>query len=289
MFKPSFEINIDELQATKSGIHGKIKADDQTDLAYTGYTLSQPHSCLIFYHGGGAHSLLGYTRMAQQLCDNFAIATYLFDIRGHGQSGGPRGYAPSKEQVWSDISKAIQFVKSQHPSTDVFLGGHSSGGGLTLNYSYWDKGESVKGYLLVAPELGPRIAKQKIKFADFNNLIFLLHKISMGYLFKRTLAVKLNYSREQIEKDGCVDGYNIDMVNALIAHDARNELISINKPTYILIADADEIINNDKLKELLLSATKINPNIIYKNIPGAKHIMILKDVSQYIGEYLSEM
>ncbi|MEV7357022.1 alpha/beta hydrolase [Kitasatospora sp. NPDC091276] len=37
------------------------------------------------------------------------------DIRGHGASGGPRGGAPTPEQVWQDTRTMVDFVHRQQP------------------------------------------------------------------------------------------------------------------------------------------------------------------------------
>src|SRR5690606_28297256 len=149
----SFElpIAVDQLILKKPNY---IKSTDGINLAYYNFIPEAPDSILIFYHGGGAWSTRIYQYMAQQLCEHYNIGTYLFDIRGHGNSQGERGDAPSTEQVWQDISTAINFVSQKHKKSTVFLGGHSSGAGLILNYSGWAKHQNVSGYLLIAPLLG---------------------------------------------------------------------------------------------------------------------------------------
>ena len=79
----------------------KIKASDGVELAVFIYEPKKSADiALVFYHGGGAYSGAGYQYMARGLADQFGITVYLPDIRGHGVSGGSRGDAPSKEQVW---------------------------------------------------------------------------------------------------------------------------------------------------------------------------------------------
>lgn len=281
MFKSSFLINRNELQATELGMRGKIKSNDGVDLAYISYVPLHPQCIIIFYHGGGANNL-DYTFMAQSLHDTSRIATFLFDIRGHGQSGGPRGYSPSKELVWSDISNAIRFMKKKFPNTPIYLGGHSSGAGLVLNYSSWNKREVIKGYLMIAPEFGYRIAQQKIPFAKVNKFAFIINKVSKGYFCNKMLAVRFNYSTEQINNWGFLRGYTVNMADAVTPDDPVNALINIREPLYIYIADEDELIDNVKLNDFLNLIIKKNPLITIEYIPHAKHIMILKDVHEYI-------
>merc|ERR1739848_309117 len=113
-------------------------------------------TALLFYHGGGAHSGGGYQHLARGLANNFGMSVYLPDIRGHGASGGPRGDAPSKNQVWKDIDVALEFVSKRElqkfpgSTRRLFLGGHSSGGGLVVNYATKHSDNStvdVEGYV----------------------------------------------------------------------------------------------------------------------------------------------
>jgi alpha-beta hydrolase superfamily lysophospholipase len=57
----SFIIDRDSLKASTKPIQGFIKASDGVNLAYAAYTLDKPKGCMVFLHGGGAHSLAGYT------------------------------------------------------------------------------------------------------------------------------------------------------------------------------------------------------------------------------------
>jgi acylglycerol lipase len=114
-----------------------IQADDGIKLAFRAYLpINQndqtPDAILVFYHGGGAHSAAGYQHLAQGLQEFYNIGVYQPDIRGHGESQGKRGDAPNSEQVWQDINTIINYVTMEHPNTQIYLGGHSSGAGLVV-------------------------------------------------------------------------------------------------------------------------------------------------------------
>lgn len=93
-----------------------------------------PQCVLIFYHGGGAN-MVGYGGLAHTLRQTAPVAVLTPDIRGHGRSSGPRGFAPTPDLVWSDIDAVIAWVVATFPRTPVFVGGHSSGGGLVINWA----------------------------------------------------------------------------------------------------------------------------------------------------------
>lgn len=91
------------------------QATDNISLAYRAYLPLQAKAILIFYHGAGAHSGLAYNHIGSGLSEDFGIAVYMPDIRGHGASGGARGDTPNVEQVWSDINSIIKVTREQFP------------------------------------------------------------------------------------------------------------------------------------------------------------------------------
>jgi alpha-beta hydrolase superfamily lysophospholipase len=131
-----------------------LTASDGVTLAYRRYVPTLPRAALLFYHGGGAHSGVGYQYLGHGLQTQFDTVVYMPDIRGHGASGGPRGDAPSPKQVWTDITTFIQHMRAEFPHLPLFLGGHSSGAGLALNYTSQPDHEAVNGYVFLSPQLG---------------------------------------------------------------------------------------------------------------------------------------
>ncbi|WP_257031398.1 alpha/beta hydrolase [Paenibacillus sp. E222] len=131
------------------------EANDHIRLAYRTYVPTRLKAMVIFYHGSGANSAAGYQPIGEEMSQNFRIVTYLPDIRGHGLSEGPRGDAPSVQQVYNDVTSIIDAAHRQFPSVPVFLGGHSAGAGLVVNYINSPHPEVVNAYLFISPDFGP--------------------------------------------------------------------------------------------------------------------------------------
>ncbi|HBT2490073.1 TPA: alpha/beta hydrolase [Klebsiella aerogenes] len=72
--------------------------------------------------------------LAHQISHHGAICTCLIDIRGYGRSLGNKGSISNTEQVWEDIETVFKHVRVKFPWTSVHLLGHSSGGGMLINY-----------------------------------------------------------------------------------------------------------------------------------------------------------
>lgn len=134
-----------------------LESHDKTKLAYYPFIANENtiNAVVIIYHGGGAYATPAYQWIAEKLQQN-GISTYCFDLRGHGNSEGPRGDAPSAEAVFDDIKQTIAWMQSRHPNKKIYLVGHSSGAGLLINYHHNRRDKRIAGYIALAPFLGPK-------------------------------------------------------------------------------------------------------------------------------------
>src|SRR5205807_1814406 len=162
---------------------------------------------------------------------------YLFDIRGHGRSEGPRGDAPSSKQVFDDVDTACDFVRKQHPGCPLYLAGHSSGAGLLINYAANSKKQNVDGYIFLAPFLGSDAGtdiKYEEKEKDFvhkaKGWALIGHALSKGVLFAHTPAVFFNYSALQKNDPLLLSYYTCAMAFAVFPHNAKELLTKISAP-----------------------------------------------------------
>lgn len=283
-------------QASVEPVLGSIQATDEITLGFACYVPEHPQYALLFYHGGGAHGLAGYGYMAEQLATKYNIATYLFDMRGHGRSGGPRGDAPHSYTLWKDVDTAFSFVENEHPHIPIFIGGHSSGAGMLINYALWSHEKQPAGYLFVAPMLGryahtnrDHIQKptNKRPFAEINSFALLLHQITGGLLAGGWRAVHFNYSDDLINNFGFVSDYTVNMAQAMHPNDPYRSLSRIKVPAYIFVADEDELFDPVKMDRFLSPITKINPHLHMVHIKDAYHLAILGDVHDYIGKAIT--
>jgi len=132
-------------------------------------TKSRAVICLV--HGMGEHSGR-YTHVADQLTQA-GYSLIAFDLRGHGQSQGPRGHTPSYETLLNDINSLLNEANKNFPELPSFLYGHSLGGNLVLNYVLRCQAQ-LKGVIVTDPWL--RLAFEpprfKIILAQITNYIW---------------------------------------------------------------------------------------------------------------------
>lgn len=103
---------------------------------------------IALIHGFGEHSGR-YTHVANFFNKN-GYAVFALDNRGHGQSGGKRGHAPTYDSYMDDIEVFLNYVTTQSADKPVFLYGHSMGGNLALNYLI-RRQPTLKGVIVTGP------------------------------------------------------------------------------------------------------------------------------------------
>lgn len=166
------------------------------------------------------------------------------DIRGHGLSGGERGDAPSLQQIYDDVTLMIGTAHNEFPSLPVFLGGHSAGAGLIVNYINSPGHEFVNGYLFVAPDFGLKsntIYEDNGHFATVCQKAYIAHALTFGLLKGHAIGVKYNYSEEQMESDiGLVQYNSVIMSLALNPGKPSEEVARIDRPFGLWVGAGDE-------------------------------------------------
>lgn len=113
-------------------------------------TTQPPQANIILVHGLGDHAhALPYHNLRRSLTAH-PFAVYSFDMRGHGQSEGPRMFAQNGHLLRDDLHHFLNLVQNEAPGNPIFLIGISLGGLLALNYAQHHP-NSLRGLIAVAP------------------------------------------------------------------------------------------------------------------------------------------
>lgn len=88
------------------------------------YETKKAKATVIFLHGI-AENHLRYSELINYLNKN-NINVVAYDLRGHGKSGGKRGYVKSIDIFLEDLSEIVELTKRKY-DTKIFLIGHSMG------------------------------------------------------------------------------------------------------------------------------------------------------------------
>lgn len=129
------------------------QARDGSQLFFRRYgAASNTH--LVLIHGSSAHSAYLHA-FAKYLSERNVANVYAPDLRGHGPQPQHRGDIDYIGQLEDDLADLISHI-SNATGTDarIFVGGHSSGGGLAVRLGGSRHGHLAQGLLLLAPYLG---------------------------------------------------------------------------------------------------------------------------------------
>ncbi len=260
---------------------------DNTKINYYRFTPKKPALAkLIFIHGGGAHSKLGYFKFAKELRDSFAIETILVDLRGHGMSEGKRGDSPDVSSIYKDINVLLYKEKSKN-NLPVYLGGHSSGGGLIVNYNSWKKKEKVDGYIFVSPELGYKSDTEKgnrVPFAKVKVWKFVVNGITQGLMMQHSDVVFFNYPEKTLQQNPLIlTEITVNMSKALTPDKPKKQFEQITEPIAMFVGDQDEMLDARKVIRYTNLPLIKNKKSVSKIIANQKHLSILNGIGTEIG------
>jgi len=135
-----------------------------------------PRAVVALVHGLGEHC--GRYAHVAAAFNQAGYALMAFDLRGHGQSTGQRGYTPSYEALMQDIDRFLAEVEQRFPGRPCFLYGHSLGGGLVLNYVLRRR-PTLAGVIATGPGLRSPLEEQTFKVTMARLLSGLLPTLTM--------------------------------------------------------------------------------------------------------------
>jgi alpha-beta hydrolase superfamily lysophospholipase len=263
----------------------KFTNSDNLRITFHQFYLDNPSSKLIFVHGGGANSKLGYFELANILREKYNVETTLIDLVGHGKSEGKRGDCVTTESTFKDLVQLSKLINLNNKP--IYLGGHSSGGGHILNFHSWQNDTIFKGYIFVAPEFGYKsktAKKDRIEFAKVEIGKFILSAFSGGKLYLHSYAVELNYPQEILEANPLiVTKLTVNMANALTPQNPQKQISKITQPIAIFIGEHDELFDIQKVISYKDYQKNKNDKSITQIIKNGNHLSILQNIGDNIG------
>jgi len=179
----------------------EIISSDSLRIYYEKDIPENAKAIIIIVHGFAEH--LGRYEYLKDKLNSFGYGVYRFDNRGHGRSGGERGYIEDYNQLITDADVIVDMAKNEYPEIPVFMLGHSMGGFIASVYGirYKDKlsGQILSGAATMKP---PQVAGAK-------SIIFkMLNKIVPKIKIKNLLYDIICHNKEVV-KDYIEDPLNL--------------------------------------------------------------------------------
>lgn len=255
-----------------------FKVSDGTKLYYQRWMPVSPKAIIVFVHG-----LADHVGRYGSFTNYFATRGYgvcLFDMRGHGQSGGRRTHVSHFSDYLYDLSQFIEFIKKSSPAVPLFLVGHSFGGQIVLNFVVrYAKG--IRGVVALSPciSIKVEIPKWKIK----------LGKMAAKWL--PVIRMKNDINPELLSHDrAVVDGYINDInvskdITLRLGHEIMKnaELVMamasrIHVPALMMHGSSDEICDSEATRKFYMRIPVYNKEL--KIYPGLYH-ELLNETDKY--------
>jgi alpha-beta hydrolase superfamily lysophospholipase len=221
--------------------------EDGTELFYRAWIPSEPtRKVLVLFHRGHEHS--GRLEDVVRDLRLHDVAVFAWDARGHGRSGGPRGYAPSFSCLARDADEFMRNIYSTHgyrPEDTIVLG-HSVG---AVSVAQWvhDYSPGIRAMILVTPAFRVRLyvpfARQSLRLMQS---ILRRRKIFVSSYVKGHLLTHDPAEARRYDEDALIS--RRIAVNVLLElGDTAERLIAdaaaIHTPTLVLAGSSDWVVD----------------------------------------------
>eukprot|EP01135_Chromosphaera_perkinsii_P002785 Nk52_evm153s226 gene=Nk52_evmTU153s226 len=259
----------------------------------TAYMIHLHHVCVSNY----AHN-----HLAEKLCEDYGVAVFNVDLRGHGKSGGKRGDSPTLTQMFEDLRTYVRHIRWKYGGP-IIIGSTGAGCGLTLNYTSWKYSEPVDGYAFYSSNFG------------FENLVFrpgmkdklfkmygrkkkkgkmLMARITKGKVHGNATVIEIDdFISKRFKDHGLFRPNDFQFVSRLTSNlvsqvRCRNPdkiLNKLNKPFAMFMGHEDEIFDPEQFKKL----GNKNPNrICCESVKGWNHFRTFVNVHTVIGPFITK-
>jgi acylglycerol lipase len=229
---------------------------------------SNPRAVINYVHGFKDHSNRFSHWAIKLTSEGFGVIA--LDLRGHGRSGGRRGYADSFERYLQDVSVLCYYSRKYYPGVRQILYGHSLGGNIVTNYLISGK-ELPDAAVITSPWF--RLASQPSVIAK--TMAVILRYVLPGVLVKSDLDTKGLSRNPEIGKDYLKDPlvhnrisprlfFAIEKNGAMASH----SIYKINIPLLVMHGTADIITSFRQTRAFVLHA---GCRTLFKEWPGCQH------------------
>jgi alpha-beta hydrolase superfamily lysophospholipase len=267
---------------------GSFTASDGTGFFTLTIAAENPRYELLHVHGVGEHSGRWIERLTQLAARGARVTT--FDLRGHGQSEGPRMHIDDFEDFASDVAE-IALETAAASGLPWVLYGHSIGGLISAGYLIDRKVPTPNLAVLSAPALGDGTPAVKRAAAK------ILGKIAPSMTMKTPIAGD-QLSRdskvgEAYEADPLVQQFgSVGLGRAVFAEQARlaSRTGDITIPTLVIHGADDTLVPTAASAPLAQSVSvdrKVYPGLRHELHFEPEGAQVIGDIADWIDRKLA--
>lgn len=213
----------------------------------------QSKGVLIITHGHGEHSDC-YSRLISALAP-LSLTIHAWDLRGHGQSEGQRGYAKDFENYVLDLEAFYAFLHRDPilQKQKVFLLAHSMGGLIQTEALVRNPQWSIAAQILCSPlfEIALEVSLIKdfaaVAFSQILPQVTLANQIENDQVTRDSEVIK-EFDKDVLRHDRMSPG--VYLGSLLSMQLIKKQVQKINCPTLIQISDRDSVVSSEATRRL---------------------------------------
>ncbi len=253
------------------------------------HEVDNPKASVIITHGIAEHSGR-YEKLVDQLnTANYRVVRY--DLRGHGQTEGPRGKLKNYMQPVEDLHEIVKHVKNEFPKIPTYLFGHSMGGLIVDMYgaTYDD----VDG--IIASAAASHYVKdvKPFKIIGYKWLSFIKLKTNFAdHKLSSIREVEEHYIKDPLN----LKYYYISLAGGMMLGGVKylnKHLNDFTTPVYILHGANDEIVPpqfSERFFDLIKSRDKklkFYDQSLHEILNDVEQEEVRKDIIKWLDERVS--
>jgi acylglycerol lipase len=219
----------------------KLNVGEGIDLFILSNPVNHPKAAVVLVHGICEHCRR-YDYVTDKL-NSFGYTVYRFDLRGHGRTGGERGYIKDYQDMIEDTEKVVTIAKKENPNIPIYMWGHSMGGFIAASYGI-KYPNRLSGQILSGPPV-------KI-MPPFDSLLDFDYKSKAFDLIPNSLVDKVSRDPEIVrlykEDPLCLTEFTYQLMGEMFIRGGKDIMESVptyNYPCLILHGSEDQIVNKE--------------------------------------------
>jgi non-heme chloroperoxidase len=195
-------------------------------------------------HGSGSHGRYFFP-LAKFISSEGLAQVFTPDIRGHGSTPERRGDVNYIGQLEDDLVDFIAIIRRDNPKSMIIVGGHSSGGGLSIRFAGNTLGRQADAFMLLSPYLqynAPTVRPNSGGWARpyTRRIVGLIMLNNVGIRWFNGLTV-IDFNMPKNTRDGTETlSYTYRLNTSYAPRDYKKDLGSITQPLLVVVGSADE-------------------------------------------------
>jgi alpha-beta hydrolase superfamily lysophospholipase len=246
-----------------------FKTSDNLSLEVQEYIQSDnPEKIVLIVHGHGEHA--GRFQKVAEHFNGKGISVIALTLRGHGNSEGKKGHAPSMEQLLTDIEYFIRYVRVDYLNAELYLYGHSMGGNIVLNYLAKDQSNEITAGIATSPWIKLAFDPPKWKVVLGNWAADIIPSLIQPSGLKPEDISSINEEVEKYANDPLIHDKISAKLFTSITKGGEHLIHNTHKfkhKVFLAHGQQDKIISHDATAEF----TKDSNLFTFKSYPKSKH------------------